>query len=166
MESDPFSKLPLDVQTSLKRYLHTHEVVLSFLQEVWVARIDVSWVILTNERVVIATRKLFNVSFADYSLKSLDIDISLGFPFDTVDLESFSKKYTGHFYWFNRERTLKFIEDIERRMEEGESNNQPLLEEKKSSQLDVLKELAELQKQGIITKEEFEKKKKQILKDI
>ena len=113
-------KLPKILLTNIVPYLHHGEEVIAFLKKVWVPRFDFSWVVLTNERVIIATRKIFEVNFTDYIIRNIDMDVSLGFPFDTLTFEAFRKKYTGQFYWYNREKTLGFIEKIKAKIEEQE----------------------------------------------
>lgn len=88
-------KLPKTLLTDIIPYLHHEEKMIDYLKEVWVPRFDFSWVVLTDERIIVATRKLFEVKFVDYIIKSIDIDISMGFPFDTLSFEVFSKKYNG-----------------------------------------------------------------------
>lgn len=164
-------KLPQTFLSSIKPYLHKDEKILDALKEVWVPRIDFTWLILTDVRVIVATRSLFQFKFTDYILSGLDIDMTIGFPFDTLTLEVFSKKYTGQFYWFSRKKTLGFIEKLESTIEANEKmeergNKIPEKKGEKCEPLETLKRLADLQKQGIITKEEFEKKKKKLLEDI
>lgn len=159
--------LPSRLTERLKNYLHSHEKILDFMKEVWVPRYDISWIILTNERVIVATRKIFEYKFVDYALKNLDIDLTLGFPFDTIMLEAVGKKYTGHFYSFRRGKNLEFFEQIEKKLEEREGTTKEKKEEKEEyPPVETLKELADLKEQGIITEEEFNKKKKELLEKL
>ena len=160
-------KLPLQLATKIKNYLHSHENIIDFLKEVWVPRYDISWVILSNERIIVATRRIFEYRFVDYNLKNLDVDLVLGFPFDTIELEAIGKKYTGHFYSFRRNKNLEFFDQIEKRIEEREAEGKG--EKKKEEEcppVETLKDLADLKKQGIITEEEFLEKKKKMLDKI
>lgn len=166
-------KLPKTLLTDIIPYLHHEEKIIDYLKEVWVPRFDFSWIVLTNERIIVATRKLFEVKFVDYFIKNIDMDLSLGFPFDTLSFEVFRKKYTGQFYWFNRKKTLGFVEKIETKIEANErieeKRDKAILggkEEKECEPLESLKRLADLRKQGIITEEEFQEKKKKLLRDI
>lgn len=159
-------KLPPTLLRRMKPYLHSHEKVEDFLKEVWVVRYDVSWIIITNERVIVATKKSFELKFVDYGLKSLDIDFSMGIPFDTIEVEAIGKKYMGHFYWFNRKKTLAFLEKIEKKLEPNAEGGNMKNEEEECEPLETLKELAELKKQGIITEEEFKEKKKKLLDEV
>ena len=156
-------KLPSQLAIRIKNYLHSHEKILDFMKEVWVPRYDISWVILTNERIIVASRRIFEYRFVDYHLNNLDIDLVLGFPFDTIQLEAIGKKYDGHFYSFRRNRNLAFFEQIEKRVEEIEAEEKGEKKKEECPPVETLKELADLMKQGIITEEEFEKKKKELL---
>jgi len=159
------------LRKKLECYLHSHEEIKDSLKEVWVARYDRSWVILTNERIIIAVRRIFEYKFTDYSLENLDIDLTLGLPFDTIEMEAEGKKYTGHFYSFRRERNLSFLKKIKEEIKKTKNKGKGETKEKKEESekckpVETIKELAELKKTGIITGEEFEKKKKKLLKDI
>lgn len=156
-------KLPRSIMRSMKPYLFSRERLLDFIKEVW-APGNTSWLILTNKRIIVVTRTSFELKFVDYGIWGLDLNLTLGLPFDTIDLEVTGKKYTGHFYWVNRKKTLNFLEKMERKVDA--KNREDRKEKDNIDAIKQLKELAELKKQGIISEEEFEKKKKKILRKI
>lgn len=157
------NKPPDDLMESLKEYLHKGEKLHDAIEEVYVLNFDFSWVLLTDERIIVSTKRLFDYNFKDYQLSSLDIDISLGFFFDVLEFRIPAKVYTSHFYRFNRKNTLKFFHEVEKKISEEKEGDD---KEEKEKPSDRLRELNYLLKEGLLTKEEFEKKRKKILKEL
>lgn len=156
------SKLPKDLAESLKEYLQKDEKVYDALEEVYVLRFDFRWTVLTNERIIVATKRILDYNFKDYPLNILDIDVDLGFFFDILEFRMPSKVYTAHFYSFNRNLNLKFFHEIEKKLREVRLNEK--VDDNDYKVADKLRDLKKLYQEEIITKEEYNEKKKELLK--
>lgn len=157
------SKMPADLTKAFEGYLGENERVLESLKEVFILNYNFSWVVLTDKRIIISTKKILEYSFKDFYLNKVDIDLDLGFFFDELQIDVSGKKYQAQFYSFRRENTVKFYHKVNEAIaeqREGEPNQKPC------PPLESLRELRKLLDEKVITKKEFEEKKQEILKEM
>ncbi|MCL5093769.1 MAG: hypothetical protein M1355_01415 [Patescibacteria group bacterium] len=157
-------KMPEKLYNSLKSYLDQDEKMIDILRETFVPHFDFRWLVLTNKSVIIAIRELFNYKFVDFHLRNIDINLEYGFLYDQLEFGSMGKNYRAQFYVFQRGKTLDFFKKMKEQakiISEGKEKKKP-----PSDPIELIKELTKLLKRGIITKQEFEKKKEELLKKI
>ena len=163
------NNIPKKYYDKLKTYLNEGEKVEHSITEAWVPRSDKRWLIITNQRLIVMIKGLWDIQFHDYPYSALDLDIDFGFLFDEIQMNYTGKLYNAQFTTFKREETLNFFQKLKlnlssfARRREGDEEKDP---EDVNSLMYLLKELAKLKDDKVITKKEFEEKKKEILKRI
>lgn len=164
--------MPADLEDALKGYLHPHEKLEDAIMEVFIIAVDFRWVILTNERIIVGIKRILgSFDFKDLVIKSLDIDLDLGYIYDKIEFKIPGKAYNGHFYTFRRKDTLKFFKKVEKRIIELEEGKEIVPQKQKQDggknhYYERLNKLNKMVKKGLITQEEYEIKKKKILEEI
>lgn len=107
-------KLPHSVLSALDPYTAVDEEIVDAIKETYILDYDFRWLILTDRRVIIAQRRLFETEFRDVSFEGLDIQIKKGpLLFDEIHLKSITDDYKAQFYSFNRNKTLTFLQELE-----------------------------------------------------
>lgn len=144
-----------------EKFLQEGEEIIDYLSETLIPAIDFRWVILTDRRMIFVIRHFLDTEFNDMSFDSMEFEYKKGtLLFDEVTFERFSNIYRAQFYSFYRDHVLRFLGEIEEAIK-GSS-----VEKETQDAIHTLKDLTELWEKGIISKEEFEEKKKKYIDEI
>lgn len=144
-------------------YLESGEHVVDYVPETVIPSIDFRWVILTDRRIIFATRYLMTTDFQDMNLDQMEFEYKKGpLFFDQLAFERYSISYTAQFYSYDREHVVRLMSEIE----EVQKEHLEPTEEISQKAIQALHDLAELYEKGLISKEDYEKKKQKYLEEI
>ncbi len=123
------------------------------------------YLILTNVRAIIYAKGLLTEDFRDFYYRDIvSVDFEKGLLFDSITIHapgSIEKFEVGR---EKREQTLKAFEILKSKV--FEAKNVQVSQQLKEDPIEKLKKLKELHELGILTDEEFEAKKKELLDKI
>lgn len=150
--------LPYDIEKEIKKFIESDEKLIDFRKEPWSFYKRNRWVVLTNKRIYLIKKYFFGISFdvIQIVLAQAHFEMLEGIMLDTIYIRvSGEGEHILNFPPTKRESTIDFFEEIER-MREGEP------EASVAAQAE-LEALAQIFYENIITKEEYDKKKKELM---
>jgi hypothetical protein len=158
------------IKEALEAYLLNDEIVYDQLVSFGFVFERYDSLLFTNKRVIHVKKSFSLIDFDDYSFESSSMVLEYGLIFDQIVLYvRTAEAFRMTLFSLDRARTLDFIKQVEGYATYRDSPGEKKEKQDKDEECDFkqkLKDLAELKKNGIITEEEFEKKKSEILKDI
>lgn len=157
------------IKEALESFLLEDEIVYSQLSSVSMVLESYDSLLSTNKRLIHVKKRYSIVDLDEYPLLNISLELEYGIIYDTVIVFSGRMEMLRMtLFALDRTRTLNFIKDVEEHSiyRKGFSSDSDSKKEEECDFKQKLKDLAELKKKGIITEEEFEEKKSQILKDI
>lgn len=161
------TRVPKKVLDLLKKdYLEDDEVIIEIVHEAYVPRIDFRWLVLTNQRFVVAIRNLIQVTFLSFTLDGLSIQYTRGVFFDVLEVQQMTNKYRATLYSLDRPFTLDFIDQIKDATKKFQEEKQKTMNEVNLEPLQALENLDKLKSRGEVSPEEYQKLKKEILENL
>jgi len=153
------NELPKDIERELRRIMEPDERLIDFRKEPWSLYKRHRWVILTSQRVYLIKKVFFGISFdiIQIILAQAHLEMVEGIVLDTIYIRVTSEpEHILNFSPTERARTLIFFEEIEK-AREGDPEARVVAQAE-------LEALARVFYENVISKEEYEEKKRELLK--
>lgn len=156
------TKLPKDVQKHIDEILDKGEFIMASLKEPWSYTKWYRWSILTDRRIFLIIRWPLGLSYDVWPLylRALSIDMNEGVVFDSIYLDYFGQKFQLKLFAKDRKKTLGFFREVNRLIMEFNPTAD------KDRNLGLINEIENLSKifyHKLITEEEYERRKREIL---
>jgi hypothetical protein len=158
------TRMPRFVLKDLGEYLKPKEVIADVIHEAYVPSIDFRWIILTNQRVIIAKRTILATHLNDINLNEMEITLERGVFYDIVLFQMRMDQYRGSFYATDRAYTMDFVNKIKAAQYQMQQEEEQAMSEASAEPIQTLEDLAELRDRGIVSDAEFEAAKKEFLR--
>lgn len=154
------------LKTLNEDFLKKGEVIIDFMHETFIfTSFDFRWVILTNQRLIIAIRHLIATTHRVMDLDGLEYDFTKGaFFYDVVEFSRRTEFYRATFYSTDRMFVKEFLDSLQKVQVELEKQSQMERSEAALEPVQTLEDLAELRDRGIVSEREFKKAKEDFLK--
>jgi len=122
-------------------------------------------VVITNQRVFLYNKALFTVNMESFNLKDINSieSMSDGIKGSKIKIHTITKSMEVLISYKSSIAT-KIIQLLDTAMNEAKNNSQNIISS--PDIIDQIKKLAELKDQGILSEEEFDKKKQELLSKI
>jgi len=155
-------KLPKKVQEHLDDVLEEGEKLVDAVKEPWSYAKWQRWTVLTDRRIILIIKWPLGLTYDVWPmyLGALSVDLKEGVMYDTIFVDYYGQKFSLQFFSSHRKETMQFFCEI---------NHQLVLHNpasRRKATEDVVKEmegLAQVFHEKIITQEEYERKKKELM---
>lgn len=162
--------LPNDISRELAKVIEYDEKPVDFRKEPWSFYKRNRWVVLTDKRVYLIKKVFFGVSFdiEQAVLPMAHFEMVEGILLDTIYIRVTSEsEHILNFLPTERLSTVKFLDEIEEmREKQADRQKQEKEETKKIAARTELEALARTFYENKITSEEYEEKKKDLLRKL
>ncbi|MEK7447212.1 MAG: hypothetical protein AAB632_00180 [Patescibacteria group bacterium] len=151
-------KIPKDIDKELKKFMEPDERFIDFRKEPWSFYKRNRWVILTGKRIYLIKKVFFGFSFDIIQILISDAHLEFveGIILDTIFIRVSSEpEHIIQFFSSDRDSTIEFFRKIEKKRE-GEPEGSIVAQAE-------LEALAQVFYEKLITKEEYEEKKKELM---
>ncbi len=156
------TKLPKGIRRHLDEILENGEIFVYAVKEPWSYVKWHRWSILTDRRIIIIIKWPFGFSYDVWPLylRALSIDMNEGVVFDSIYLDYFGQKFQLKFFTKDRKKTVEFFCKVNKQFMEFNPSTE---QDKSVGLVNEMENLSKIFYHKIITKEEYDRRKKDLI---